>query len=138
MKRYLVILALIFTVLLASAQDVKVIGKDFWVTDDKLRPISVGLCSWSDEDADFQLGGICNFSLINLWDNHLRIGTGFAVSTKDNSSNIKMDLRLVGPTVTTLVFDSLELGFYVAPFWNLYNGQRDDPYGFIIGYAFGF
>jgi hypothetical protein len=124
----------------AYGQNVKIIGKDFWVTDEELRPISFGLCSWTDEESPCQLGAFLNISLFNLWDNHLRLGTGFAISTPDEGTAdfVKVDLRLIGPTVTTLLFDHLELGFYVTPFWNLYDGGVDDPYGVMVGYAFGF
>lgn len=122
------------------AGGVRMIGKDFWVTDEELRPISFGLCSWTDEESDCQLGAFLNISLFNLWDNRLRLGTGFAISTPDEGTAdfVKVDARLIGPTVTTLLWDHLELGFYVTPFWNLYDGGVDDPWGFMVGYAFGF
>lgn len=136
MKKLLAILAFIFVSATCLADGIKIIGRDFWVADEDLKPISFGACSWTDSDADFQLGGYVNVSLFNFWDNRLRIGIGFAGTAPDVGTIDKIDLRLVTPTVTTLLFDHLELGFYSAPFYNTMSDN--DPFGFMVGYAFGF
>jgi len=134
-------LTVAFLVLMASvccAGDTKMIIRDFLVTDTELKPISFGACTWTDKDSDCQLAGYLNVSLMNCWDNHLRIGGGFSITSPDIDDNIsRVDMRLV-TTVSTLLFDHLELGFYGAPFYNLIERHDNDPWGVMVGYAFGF
>ena len=137
MRKFIVILAIIFLAATCLADGVKMIGRDFWVNDQDVKPLSFGLCSWTDKDTDLQLAGYFNCSLFNFWDNHLRFGVGCAVTSPDVDTVSKVDARLM-TTATTLFFKHLEIGFYAAPFYNAVNNSKDDPYGFMMGYAFWF
>lgn len=137
MKKLLIILAFILVASTCLADGAKMIYRDFWVDDKDLKPISFGLCSWTDLEADCQLGGYFNVSLFSFWDNHLRLGVGLAGSSPDEGSISGVDLRLI-TSASTLFFDCLEIGFYAAPFYNAMGNHLDDPYGLMIGYAFGF
>jgi hypothetical protein len=119
-------------------EGVKMIGRDFWVSDEEMKPIAFGLCSWTDEEVDLQLAYYINISVLSFWDNHLRFGLGAAFTKPDEGSVARMDMRLMVPAVTTLFFDHLEVGAYASPCYNLYNGRVNDPYGIMVGYAFWF
>jgi hypothetical protein len=138
MKKILVFMVIALMNVTCLADGIKMIGRDFSVADEELKPISFGLCSWTDKDVDCQLAGYVNVSLFSFWDNYLRLGAGLAVTSPDIGEISAVDLRVVVPTITTLIFEHLEVGFYAAPFYNMYNGGVDDPWGFMVGYAFGF
>jgi len=126
------VISLMCMALFASAGDVKMIGRDFWVDDEDLLPFSFGVCSWTDR-GDFAIGGYANCSLLSFWDNYLRFGMGLAVSSDENSH---VDLRLTS-FISTLLWKHFELGFYAAPFYNIPD-HTDDPCGLMMGYAFWF
>jgi len=136
MKKILIITALILMATASLGNGVKMIGRDFWVDDKDIKPFSVGVCSWTDKDDPCTLAAYGSCSLLAFWDNHLRLGVGLTVTDSDPDSISAIDLRWT-TSITTLLWKHLEVGFYAAPFYNI-SDHTDDPYGFMIGYAFGF
>jgi len=101
--------------------------KDYTVS---ARAFSLGVASWTDSEHDLAAAGYFNFVFLNFFDDHLRFGAGMMGGYDD------MPLFRFQTSVTSRIFDSVEVGAWYAPFWG-WNGH-DDPYGVMIGYVFKF
>jgi hypothetical protein len=133
--RRLLCLCLCLVGLAAVAEEplFKVVGMDYPMNGtEQERPLSLGVCSWTDKENDFSVGAYFDFAFISVLKDHLRLGTGFVFApTVDR----RVDMRL--ETSLTVRFDWLTVGVYYAPFWGLVE-NIDNPYGFLVGYSFKF
>lgn len=138
MKRRMLIaiLALLALPALAEPSTTKLLYRDYGVTDShKVGALSMGVASWTDDDNDFGVGGYFDFKGIMLWDELLNLGIGFVAKPPPADAHYRLDLRLE-TSVSTHLFNCLELGVWYAPFWGL--AGKDDPYGVMVGYVFKF
>jgi hypothetical protein len=117
--------------LVSIADGYKLIFKDYNITSD--RALSVGVCSYSNRKDSLEVGGYYNLTFLSFFDDHLRLGAGMLMATSDTHyPNLALET-----SVTTLLFDYIEVGAYYAPFYNLMRGE-DSPYGVMLGYAIKF
>ena len=113
------------------AQDLLTQFKEF---TDSHRALSVGLATWTDKEHDLTMAGYFNFAFLAWYDDHVRLGAGMAGGWNNESSTPLMRFQT---SVTTRIFDSVEVGAWWAPFWNT-GADKDDPYGLMVGYVFKF
>lgn len=118
---------------------VKILFRDYGVTDTKgVGALSLGVCSWTDKNDDFAVGGYFDVKFLMLWGEKLNFGAGMAIRPYHH---IKFDHLAIDPrvetSVTTHLFNCLEIGAYYAPFWGL-DSRSDDPWGLLAGYYFKF
>ena len=141
MKRVLVALVMILVASCVTAAEpsktVRILFKDYGITNEGegIGALSLGLCTWTDKENDFALAGYGDFKFIMLWDEKVNVGIGFAAKSPPDDAHYRMDLRMEA-SLTTHLFDCLELGAWYAPFWGL--ADKDDPWGFMAGYYFKF
>jgi hypothetical protein len=140
MKKLLAVIALLLCAGLISANAAepkafKLAFKDYRFDDPELRPMSVGLLTWTDTEHDCSVGGYFNWTIVSMLKDKLRLGAALAVipsGITEYPAQIRFDT-----TVTTRLFDWLEVGAYYAPFWGLAKDLGDDPpWGVMVGYSF--
>ena len=140
------ILAVLVAMLVASVvvavepqKTVKLLFKDYGLTNEGegIGALSVGLCSWTDDENDFAICGYWDCKFLMLWDEKLNFGAGMAVRPYHHLifDHLALDPR-VETSVTTHLFNCLEIGAYYAPFWGL--TRYSDPYGLMVGYYWKF
>ena len=114
-------------------KSVKLAFKDYSITDQELRPMSIGLCTWSDSETSCDVAGYFDIAIISMFNDRLRLGTGLIGKPRDDSH--WMDIKM--ETSITTRFDWFEVGAYYCPFWGLADKKyADDPaYGIMIGYS---
>lgn len=134
MKYVIVVLALLSSLVCVQAggsKPYKLMILDYTLNDSGIRPISIGVCSWSNDDQPLTGGCYLDIAFLSLLDDRLRLGAGLLVAHGDDRLDVKLHT-----SVTTLVWDWLEVGVYYAPFWGMAQELGDDPpYGVMIGYA---
>ena len=105
-----------------------IIGRDYTFTDVIVRPVSVGVSSWTDKDGT-RPSIFTSFCCMSF-ENDLRFELGVAFSMDDK-------LEVVPLTgISTPIADDFIIGAWYAPFWNLYSSSSDDPLGIMLGYRF--
>ena len=107
----------------------KLAFRDYLPTDPGQGALSLGVNTWTDANTSMSEGLYGDFKFLMLWHERLNIGIG-AVSKVDD-----FEIR-IHTSVTTHVFDCVEVGAYYAPFWGA--AGNDDPFGFLLGYYFKF
>jgi len=93
------------------------------------RLLSIGICSYSESAHPLAAAAYFNFCPLTFFDDHLRIGVGMLGGYDDGDVLFKLHT-----SVSTRIFDSLEVGVWYAPFWGL--SRYEDPYGVMVGYVF--
>jgi hypothetical protein len=132
MKQILIFLLFVFlaTFCFAEESTVKFIFRDYNLYDANIKALSIGVCTWTDNDYECAIGGYLNFNFISLLKDQLRFGGGFvAIPGDERAFEIRLDTSL-----TTRIFDFIEVGAYWCPFWGMIG--KDDPFGLLIGYTF--
>jgi hypothetical protein len=116
-----------------AVKTVKLAFRDYGLYDQDVRPITFGICTWTDSETSCDIAGYLDVTVISLLNDKLRFGAGVLARAGDfNAVDFKMET-----SVTTRLFDWLEVGAYYCPFWGLANEKfNDDPaYGLMVGYA---
>jgi hypothetical protein len=140
------LLAMLMIVVMASVvadaqsqKTVKLLFKDYGLTNQEegMGYLSVGACSWTDDENDFAVCGYWDVKLLMLWEEKLNLGAGMAIRPYHSLTfdKLAIDPRVM-TSVTTHLFNHLELGVYYAPFWGL--TKYSDPYGVMAGYYWKF
>jgi hypothetical protein len=94
--------------------------------------MSVGLCTWTDSEHVCKIAGYFDVELVSLLEDRLRLGAGVMVRPGDEQV---IDMRMI-TSVSTRIYDGLQIGAYYAPFWGLARNLGDDPpYGVMMGYS---
>lgn len=138
MKRVLVVIVLLCAGLVsanaAEGKPLKMLFRDYKISDQEMRPISAGLCTWTDSEVSCDVAGYFDMAIVSMLDDRLRLGVGIIGKPDDfYLLNIKMET-----SVTVRWQSGFELGGYYCPFWGLANEKYgDDPaWGVMVGYAF--
>lgn len=109
--------------------EIRMIGKDYSITDVIVRPVSVGISSWTDDKYGTVPAGFASMCCFSL-DNKIRLELGIAFTIQD-----KLDIAPLTGLSTPI--DNFIVGVWYAPFWNLYSPKSsDDPWGVMVGYRF--
>ena len=136
MRRIVMLLVFILAASVAHAGDFKIMGRDYNPLDWAQNPIGIGVCSWTDDDYDFEPGLYGQFALVS-WRDAVRLNMGCAFIW--DYDNDRVDFAPVTSVTMGIFFFKanklMEVGVYYAPFWGL-DSRSDDPYGLMIGYAF--
>ena len=144
MKRILAVLVIVLVAFVVSAAEsqktVKLLFKDYGLTNqgEGVGALSAGLCSWTEKgETDFSAAGYWDFKYLMLWEEKLNFGFGLAVRPCHHVTfdKLALDPRLE-TSVTTHLFNCLELGAYYCPFWGL--SRYNDPFGLMVGYYLKF
>lgn len=125
LKKILIILCLVCNTVTAD-----MIGLDYPITDEIIKPVSVGITTWSCDKYGTTIGGFASISCMSFYEK-VRLELGAAFKTQDK-------LKYVPFTgLSVPITDEFILGVWYAPFWNLYQPKTsDDPSGIMIGYRF--
>ena len=130
----MVLVALLAVTANAQQPSIKVVGVHYNPLDWNEHPIAVGLLTWCDDDYDHELGIYGQMAFISFKD-AVRLNAGFGAIWESAKDRPKFR------PVTSLTFGVpvggglVEIGAYYAPFWGL-DERSDDPWGFMLGYAF--
>ena len=136
MRKILTVIVLLVFAGMASAAEAKpfkLAFRDYKMDDQELRPISFGICTWTDSETSCDVAGYFDIALVSMLSDRLRLGVGIMGKPDDfYLLNVKME------TSVTVRLDWLEVGVYYCPFWGLASEKfGDDPaYGIMVGYAF--
>jgi hypothetical protein len=131
-KRILIAALLTLLALPVMAQDYLMRLKEYTVSE---RCLSVGVASWTDSKHDLTVAGYFNYAFVAFFEDHLRFGAGMMGGWDADEGRPLMRLQT---SVTSRIFDYVEVGVWMAPFWDLYGKHPDDPYGMMVGYVFKF
>ena len=127
-KLFAIMSVLLFTTLSAVPSEMLTSFKQYTVST---RAFSVGVASWTDADHALAPAAYFNFSCFNFFSDHLRLGAGMLAGYDADDVLFRMQT-----SVTSRIFDSVEVGVWYAPFWGY--KSHDDPYGVMVGYVFKF
>jgi hypothetical protein len=121
------VILIAFIMMLASFAmgEVKTFLIDYRYFDSEIRPISLGITSFSDRDKDTAAiyGSVCMFNYKSI---RFEIGSGIS---------FEGDVAFI--TGFSYPIKSMVLGAWYAPFWGLdIDGNSDDPWGIMVGYRF--
>ena len=115
----------------SNAEEVsfKTIGVHYSLTDVVIKPVSIGIVSWTCDEYNTVpgvFGSICCLSHKNI---RLELGAAFTIQDRFDV------VPLTG--VSFPISESIIVGAWYAPFWNLYSpNSSDDPFGMMVGYRF--
>lgn len=140
MKKLLIILAVFLISSLSIAKDeirerdFKIIYRDYSFSDfENTRPASMGVMLWDNRELPIHPGLYASAALLTYRDFlRLECGGGGVHNEKKNRMEIGM---LTG--ISILIKERIIFGVWYAPFWNTYGQNSDDPWGLMMGYAFG-
>jgi len=141
MKKYLIMLVLLCTILScqASERSLKMMYYDYSVLDLSIHPLSVGITSWTDKRYNNTVPALYGSVTMLSYRDIVRLEIG-GCATWDKNRVINNDHGSVAISmitgISTLINEKYVVGIWMSPFWNLYGSRPSDPYGIMIGYAF--
>ena len=134
MKRWLLAMTVAFCFCSAQAGEdrrLKMLFYDYKLADDDMRPLSAGVATWNNKELPGHSGFYCSAAFFSWKDWRMEVGGTETWNEKKSRVEIGM---LTG--VSVRLWDRLVVGAWYAPFWNTSGRNPDDPWGFMVGYAF--
>lgn len=123
MRRLIWILLVVLAVSPVFAVEIATI--DYKLTDVVVKPISYGVCSWTDDEGT-RAAPYISVCCMTHWDIRLEMGMAFAYIDK-------VEVRaLTG--LSYAVSENYLVGAWYSPFWGY--DDRDDPWGVMVGRRF--
>jgi hypothetical protein len=133
MKKWLLVLLVLFSIcsVQASERNLKLLWRDYNLSDEDTRPLSAGLMLWESKELPSHFGPYGSIAPLSYYNFRAEVGGMATWNEKKDRVEIGMLTGLSYRFSCNVV-----MGVWYAPFWNTYGKNPDDPWGLMIGYAF--
>lgn len=134
MRKYLfalLVLGMACSGLAGEEKRLKLLFRDYRLTDEDVRPISIGAVLWQSKELPDHFGPYAGLS--PFYYKNLRFEAGCASTWNEKRSRVEIAM-LTG--ISVRIKEKFILGAWYEPFWGMDKRFPDDAWGVMVGYAF--